>query len=235
MVRLTPMGVAAAENWPPLLGVMDERRRGRFGDRHFERLVTAVRGITGVQAGLAESLALVLRRVAEEFNPQSPLQIELCANTIRVPGEEPVPVSELARLTGVAPESCAMGWQVKPYVIVVPLAGGGRGKAVKLNARGLAVRQFYRSFVASIEARWACGELRELLETLFPKIAEELTAPPGVVRAGGEAPALGRRRMAAAALQRRRDIVAQNRNFVRDPARCLPHYPIWDMNRGFGP
>jgi hypothetical protein len=155
-VQLTPMGAAAVENWPPLFGVIDERWRARFGDRHVERLVTALQGITGVQAGLAESLMLALRRVAEEFNPQSPLPIELCANTIRVLGEESVPVSELARLTGVA-------------------------------------------------------------------------------RAGGDAPALGRRTMAAVALQRGRDVVAQNRNFVRDPAGCLPHYPIWDMNRGFGP
>jgi hypothetical protein len=235
MVQLTPMGVVAAENWPPLFGVIDDRWRQRFGDRHLGRLITALRGITGVQAGLAESLALALRRVAEEFNPQSPLPIELCANTIRALGEEPVAVSELARLTGVAPESCAIGWQVKPYVSIEPLAGGGRGKAVKLNARGLLVRQMYQAFAASIEKRWACGELRELLEALFPKIGEGLAPPAGVVRAGGDAPALGRRMMAAAALQRRRDIVAQNRNFVRDPAGCLPHYPMWDMNRGFGP
>lgn len=199
-----------------------------------ERLVTALQGITGVQAGLAESLMLALRRVAEEFNPQSPLPIELCANTIRVLGEESVPVSELARLTGVAPESCAIGWQVRPYVIVEPLAGG-RGKAVRLNARGLAVRCLYQVLVAAIETRWACGELRELLDALFPKIAEGLIPPPGVARAGGDAPALGHRTMAAVALQRGRDVVAQNRNFVRDPAGCLPHYPIWDMNRGFGP
>jgi len=24
-------------------------------------------------------------------------------------------------------------------------------------------------------------------------------------------------------------------DFVRDPAGTLPHYPLWDMNRGFGP
>jgi hypothetical protein len=32
-----------------------------------------------------------------------------------------------------------------------------------------------------------------------------------------------------------RDLVAQTEEFVRDPAGTLPHYPLWDMNRGFGP
>jgi hypothetical protein len=27
----------------------------------------------------------------------------------------------------------------------------------------------------------------------------------------------------------------QTETFVCDPAGTLPHYPLWDMNRGFGP
>jgi hypothetical protein len=38
-----------------------------------------------------------------------------------------------------------------------------------------------------------------------------------------------------AARQRKRDLVIQTEAFVRDPAGALPHYPLWDMNRGFGP
>ncbi len=38
-----------------------------------------------------------------------------------------------------------------------------------------------------------------------------------------------------AAKQRARELVAQTEDFVRDPAGTLPHYPLWDMNRGFGP
>jgi len=34
---------------------------------------------------------------------------------------------------------------------------------------------------------------------------------------------------------RMRDLVAQTEEFMRDPAAALPHYPLWDMNRGFGP
>jgi hypothetical protein len=32
-----------------------------------------------------------------------------------------------------------------------------------------------------------------------------------------------------------RDRVAQTALFLRDPVGALPHYPLWDMNRGFGP
>ena len=126
-VQLTSMGVAAVE----LASVIRGDRRAlahavrrsvcEAADHHAARDY-------GGQAGLAESLALALRRVAGDFNPLSPLPIELCANTIRVLGNEPVSVNELARLAGVAPESCAIGWQVKPYVVAGrwPAVGAGR-------------------------------------------------------------------------------------------------------------
>jgi hypothetical protein len=84
--------------------------------------------------------------------------------------------------------------------------------------------------------------MRESLLSLFrlsgdgqPLLSEGLTAPAGVVRAGDTAPALGRRDVGSAAKQRARDLVAQTETFVSDPAAALPHYPLWDMNRGFGP
>jgi hypothetical protein len=46
---------------------------------------------------------------------------------------------------------------------------------------------------------------------------------------------LGRVDVGPAARQRKRDLVIQTEAFVRDPAGTLPHYPLWDMNRGFGP
>ena len=61
-----------------------------------------------------------------------------------------------------------------------------------------------------------------------------LTPPPGTARGGELARALGRRDTGAAARQRVRDLVAQTEAFVRDP-NTLPHYPLWDMNRGYGP
>jgi hypothetical protein len=32
-----------------------------------------------------------------------------------------------------------------------------------------------------------------------------------------------------------RDMVEQTAAFVGDPANALPYFPLWDMNRGFGP
>jgi hypothetical protein len=62
-----------------------------------------------------------------------------------------------------------------------------------------------------------------------------LVPAEGTIRSGTQAPALGRRDIGPAARQRMRDMVAQSEMFVRDPANALPHYPLWDMNRGFGP
>ncbi len=100
-----------------------------------------------------------------------------------------------------------------------------------------------------IEARWearygrdtvAC--LRDGLEVLFTPssddmapLAQALIPPPGTARAAEEVPALGRRAVGAAARRRMRDLATQTRIFLRDPAGTLPYYPLWDMNRGFGP
>ena len=107
----------------------------------------------------------------------------------------------------------------------------------------------YPQFVATIEKRWEekfgenrIARLRESIEALFdrhtengPLIAEGLTPAPGTVRAGKSTPALGRRDIGSAAQKRMRDLVKQTEAFVHDPAASLPHYPLWDMNRGFGP
>jgi hypothetical protein len=66
-------------------------------------------------------------------------------------------------------------------------------------------------------------------------LSEGLIPAEGTMRAGAQAPALGRRDVGPAARQRMRDLVAQTELFVMDPAVALPHYPLWDMNRGFGP
>jgi hypothetical protein len=67
------------------------------------------------------------------------------------------------------------------------------------------------------------------------ELSEGLKPPPGTSRAGAQIPALGRLAVAPAARQRMRDLVIQTEAFMRDPAGALPHFPLWDMNRGFGP
>jgi hypothetical protein len=95
------------------------------------------------------------------------------------------------------------------------------------------------------EARFGREKTRRLREALLKLfvarvgdrllISEGLAPEEGTVRAGKQAPALGRRDVGAAARQRMSHLVAQSEMFQRDPAGALPHYPLWDMNRGFGP
>lgn len=184
-----------------------------------------------------------------EFDRESRAPLVLCANTLRVLGERPIKVGEIPRLTGGSPETSGIGWQIKPYVAVEPDPAASRGKVVRLTPLGLRTRQAYYTLIGEIEKRWEgrfgrerIGRLRESLRELFvPRsgdrllLAEGLVPACGTARAGEQAPALGRRDAGPAERQRMRDLVAQTEMFLRDPAGTLPHYPLWDMNRGFGP
>jgi len=194
-------------------------------------------------------LAQLLLTFRLEFDRESKAPLALCANTLRVLGEKPIRLMEIPRLTGGSPETTDIGWQIKPYVVVKPDPTARRGKVVGLSPRGLRAQQTYRRLIREIERRWEArfgkeeiGRLRESLHGLFdrrssggPLLSEGMIPPPGTVRAGDQAPALGRRDVGAAARQRMRDLVAQTEAFVSDPAGTLPHFPLWDMNRGFGP
>jgi hypothetical protein len=194
-------------------------------------------------------LSQSLLAFAMEFNRESSASLALSANTLRVLGEQPVHLGDIPRLTGGSPEASGLGWQLKPYVVVEPDPTASRGKVVRLAPRGLKARQAYHRLVGEIEKRWerrfGKGNIRRLRESLQglchqrggdrSLLSEGLIPPQGVARAGGQAPSLGRRDVGVAAQQRMRDLVAQTENFVRDPANTLPHYPLWDMNRGFGP
>jgi hypothetical protein len=112
-------------------------------------------------------------------------------------------------------------------------------------------QQQYTQLTADIEKDWEkrfgaqqVSRLRNALLKLFDMegngpypllISEGLVPPQGVVRSGGSAPALGRMDVGSAALKRMRDLVIQTEAFVADPVHALPHYPMLDMNRGFGP
>jgi hypothetical protein len=201
------------------------------------------------EQSLPALLSQVLMAFALEFDRESRVSLALCANMLRVLGKKPVPVREIPRLTGGSRETTAMGWQMKRFVQVENDRAGKRGKAVRLNALGLEAQRTYRRLIGEIEKRWEArfgkkqvDELRASLLAIFAKrngnasaLAMGLVAPEGVARAGAQKPALGRREMGAAARQRVRDLVEQTEAFVRDPEGALPFYPLWDMNRGFGP
>jgi hypothetical protein len=164
-------------------------------------------------------------------------------------GEKPIRIAEIPRLTGGSPETTDIGWQIKPYVVLEPDPDAKRGKVVRLSPLGLRAQETYHRLNPEIEKRWQARfgaetirGLRDALLGLFdpenengPLLSEGLIAPEGTARAGDQTPALGRSVVGTAALQRTRDLAAQTQAFIRDPAGTLPHYPLWDMNRGFGP
>ena len=277
IVLLTGKGRQACEIWSPLSGVIERRWQARFGEEDIGALRSALEtiagqlevelpyGLPGYSAAgemypargahgagplpLPVLLAQVLLAFAMEFDRESRAPLRLCANTLRVLGEQPVRVSDIPRLTGASPENSAIGWQLKPYVAVEPDPTASRGKVARLTPLGLSTQQTYRELIGKIEKRWqarfgedAIRRLRECLRELFvPRsgnrllLAEGLVPAEGTVRAGVCAPALGRRDVGSAARQRMRDLAAQTEMFLQDPAGTLPHYPLWDMNRGFGP
>ena len=61
----------------------------------------------------------------------------------------------------------------------------------------------------------------------------ETLQPPADVRRSGAVPAP--LALVSSERKRTREMAAQAAAFVNDPNGTLPHYPVWDMNRGFGP
>jgi DNA-binding MarR family transcriptional regulator len=277
IVRPTPKGRRAIEIWTPLSDEIESRWLRRFGADDIGTLrlslediaarldVDLPQGISGlwepdvtynarsthdaVPLPLPALLSQLLLAFTMEFQRESRVPLWLCANTLRVLGDQPIPESEIPRLTGCSPETAGIGWQIKPFIIVESAPPPRRGKLVRLSPLGRLARENYYNVTAAVEKRWETRfgkqkihRLRESLSDLFvPRagerllIAEGFIPPEGTVRPEPQAPALGRLDVGAAAKQRMRDRVAQTALFIRDPVGALPHYPLWDMNRGFGP
>jgi DNA-binding MarR family transcriptional regulator len=277
IVRPTAKGRRAIEIWTLLLDEIEDRWLARFGSDAIGTLrvslediaaqldVDLPHGIPGqwemdltsktrttrdaVALPLPALLSQLLFAFTMEFQRESRVPLWLCANTLRVLSDQPIPESEIPRLTGCSPETSGIGWQIKPFIVVESAPAPHRGKPVRLSPLGQLARENYFNVTAGVERRWETRfgkqkirRLRESLSNLFMLrgeerllIAEGLIPSEGTVRSGAQAPALGRRDVGAAAKQRMRDRVAQTALFIRDPAGALPHYPLWDMNRGFGP
>jgi len=269
-VRLTASGEAAVRIWPDLIPEIDARWSKRFGG-DATRLRHALEAIEhqidrelpqglpvallklpefGPRRSAAEDglqlpvlLSRVLLSFALDFERGSQAPLWLCANTIRVLGDEPIPETEIPKRTGCSEETAGIGWQLKPYIIVERDPARGRGKFVRLSEAGIRAQEAYYRRTRDVEEKWkkeyhtATKEARESLTALLKRgeLSDGLRPPAGTARAAGQAPALGRADIGPAARQRMRDLVIQTEAFVRDPAGTLPHYPLWDMNRGFGP
>jgi hypothetical protein len=241
IILLTAMGSKAINIWPPLLAEIENRWLARFGE-NVSRIKHLLAAITEKPAAeLPVLLSQTLLIFEREFNAESATPLSLCASTLRVLTDTGVRPADIPRLTGSSPETSGLGWQLKPYVRLARDPASTRGTLVFLTAKGIKAQHQYQHLARQIEKRWDCsGQLRALLLALFDHhdgqaMKQTLKLPPGVVRAGDLAPALGRRSVGPAARQRMRHLAAQTEDFLRHPAAALPHYPLWDMNRGFGP
>jgi hypothetical protein len=251
IVALTDKGSVARDVWLPLTQEMESRWVARYGSTRIRALRQSLARVTNLPAttDIATLMASALKIFTRQFNASSDTPLALCASTLRVLSSDAIPEREIPALTGSSIEQCGIGWQHKPYVQVERDSVRGRGKLVRLTDKGLEAQRHYWQLVRQIEADWkdeygenAIHQLKKCLQELFTLRDGEnllmsvgLTPPSGVVRSGTYVPALGRKTIAAAARKRAREMALQTEAFVRDPARALPHYPLWDMNRGFGP
>ncbi|HVU35971.1 MAG TPA: hypothetical protein VHE61_21195 [Opitutaceae bacterium] len=219
---------------------------GESHDLESYPLATSVRP---EQLSLAALLSRILLAFAIEYDRTAQVPIALAANVLRILGPEPVPVREIAARSGLSPEASVIGWRLRPYVVVEKATTGRRERVARLSPAGLLAQHEYARLTREVEERWGrrigvvpVRAVRSALESLFAarrgtcaKLAEGFIPPIGTVRAGYERPALARRRIAPAGRQRSRDLAVQTQAFIGNPAGTLPHFPVWDPNRGFGP
>ena len=272
-IQLTTIGKKAVEIWPVLLSEIEDRWRKRFEKEEIHRISKSLQKIVQsseveLPLGLSSILDLdereykprpakkeaplafvmlvsqVLFLFAGEFQKRSRLPLLICANMIRVLGENPVRLGDLPRLTGGSAETSDVGWRLKPFVILENDPAGKRGKVIRLSERGARAQDAYYQTTRDIEKDWAekfgADNIRGLRSNLEKLLARKefslgLVPPKGVARGGTPTPALGRRDVGVAAKQRMHDLVEQTQRFIEAPRESLPHYPMWDFNRGFGP
>jgi hypothetical protein len=174
------------------------------------------------------------------------LPLALAANTLRVIHDGGTPVSQLHSLSGISPELTG------PQCRVLVRHGLGeltddphrRGKSVRLTAGGTRAQREYAHTLdevqtalgaAGVSATNALAKLLSAKSNGELAIRDAMTPPPGVRRSGAPSPALGRVVTKAAAKTRNRELMHQTQAFLANPFDALPHYPVWDGNRGFGP
>ena len=121
-------------------------------------------------------LSRTLLAFAIEFECDSKLSIAICANVLRILGDQGARVRDLPRLAAVSKEAIATSLnflEKQGYAVVEAESPGGKTKVAVLTPKGRRAWDTYRRLVWVIEERWqarfgkdtVCG-LRELLEQL---------------------------------------------------------------------
>ncbi|HTZ60288.1 MAG TPA: MarR family winged helix-turn-helix transcriptional regulator [Acidobacteriaceae bacterium] len=124
---------------------------------------------------LPSLLSKVLLWFAMEIEGSSEVSLAICANVLRLVGEEGIRVRDLPRQAGVSREAIAMAvsFLLKRGYAVQESKPGTRTKIMLLTAQGRKARKTYDDLVQAIEQRWheqfgdeVVGRLRESLERL---------------------------------------------------------------------
>ncbi len=102
-------------------------------------------------------MARVLLAFAVDFESEFPLSLGMGANVLRVLRDEPLPVRDLPRLTGVSKEAVAMSLTflvTQGYAVVDAHPAGGRAKAARLTSKGSKAQDAYRNRLRVVEEQW---------------------------------------------------------------------------------
>jgi hypothetical protein len=137
------------------------------------------RGTDDWDLPLPALLARVLLAFALEFERESKVSLAICADVLRVLGEEGTAVRELPGLSGVSKEAIAMALNFLTKRGYARVHVSGRAKAVLLTPEGVLVQAAYRRLLTRIESSWAeryGGKSVENLGEALDRIAGDGTA-----------------------------------------------------------
>ena len=218
VLRATPNGQRAREIWRALLPEIEERWNHRFGVTAMNRLRAALREFalqldpglpdcmpilqyglttngpprphTAEQASdlLPALLARALVAFALEFERESEVSLAICANVLRLVGEDGILVRDLPRLAGVSKEAIAGALsflEKRGYGLVKPEPEGSRAKMLTLTPLGRLAYQKSERLIANMEATWetrfgapGVQNLRESLAVIDPSLIVGLKPYP---------------------------------------------------------
>ncbi len=159
-------------------------RYGLFSrERDYERRMPAAREDgSDSRLTLSALLSRVLLEFAIEYESESRLSLAIGANVVRVLNEKGVRLRDIPLLSGVSKEAIAMATGIlrKARIAAVEPDLAGRGKVVRLTAKGREAQDAYHRLVGAIEERWevkfgkdAVRKLRESLERLVGNATPE--------------------------------------------------------------
>lgn len=194
-------------------------------------------------------LAQLLWAFARDYDAGTGVPIMWAANVLRVLDREGVRVASLVSSTGLSPYEVRVSSQLRRsgWVEIVDDQQSARGKLIRLSPEGVRAQATYVPRAGAVEDAWIArfgrkpmARVRAALDDLMRdgpdgrcRITLGLVPPAGTPRAGVFD--LGRGVGRPGVIRDRvRHLAAQTSAFIADPE-SMPHYPVWDNDRGFGP